>query len=109
MRLTCPPRCLCACRPADLKPLYSSPSKAAALGQLFDKMLASLEAGGALPPLAGGAGGDAAEEQKPAPQALVWCVGPLGRHAGVMCDVPLTTFPALLITPHLAPAPMLFT
>lgn len=53
---------------ADLKPLYSSSSKAALLGQLFERLAASLEESGALPPLAGGG----SSEQQPAPQALVW-------------------------------------
>lgn len=54
--------------PADLKPLYLSSSKAALLGQLFEHLAASLQASGALPPLAG----DSSSEEQPAPQALVW-------------------------------------
>ena len=52
--------------PADLKPLYRSSSKAALLGQLFQRLAASLEESGALPPLTG------SSEQQPAPQARVW-------------------------------------
>lgn len=59
---------------SDLKPLYASSAKAALLGQLFERHAASLQASNALPPLAGGAAGG----QEPAPQALVWCVGPRG-------------------------------
>jgi hypothetical protein len=57
--------------PADLKPLYSSSSKAALLGQLFERLQASLQASGALPPVQGASGGSSSEQQ-PAPQALVW-------------------------------------
>lgn len=52
--------------PADLKPLYRSSSKAALLGQLFQRLAASLEESGALPPLEG------SSQPQPAPQALVW-------------------------------------
>lgn len=55
-------------RAADLKPLYRSSSKAALLGQLFERLAGSLEGCGVLPPLEGEEG----SEQKPAPQALVW-------------------------------------
>ena len=58
--------------PADLKPLYSSSSKAALLGQLFERLQASLQASGALPPVQGASGGGSSSEQQPAPQALVW-------------------------------------
>jgi peptide alpha-N-acetyltransferase len=54
---------------SDLKPLYRSSSKAAALGQLFEGYAASLKASGTLPPLQDGGSG---QEQQPAPQALVW-------------------------------------
>lgn len=57
--------------PADLKPLYRSKSKAALLGQLFERLAASLEQSGTLPPLQGAEGGE--QQQQPAPQALVWC------------------------------------
>ena len=54
---------------ADMKPLYRSSSKAALLGQLFERLAASLEASGALPPLASS---ESSSEQQPAPQVLVW-------------------------------------
>ena len=78
-------------RPADLKPLYSSSSKAALLGDLFERLAASLESTGALPPLAGGSGsgsGSGAGDSEPAPQALVWCVrGPPWGADGALCGL----------------------
>ncbi len=63
-----PPAC-----PADLKPLYRSESKAALLGQLFERLATSLEQSCALPPLQGAEGGEQQQQQQqPAPQALVW-------------------------------------
>ncbi|KAL4451836.1 hypothetical protein ABPG75_007498 [Micractinium tetrahymenae] len=64
---------------SDMKPLYRSASKAALLGQLFERLAASLEQSGALPPLQGAEGCEQ-QQQQPAPQALVWTLFYLAQH-----------------------------
>ncbi|KAL4424899.1 hypothetical protein ABPG77_002122 [Micractinium sp. CCAP 211/92] len=65
---------------SDLKPLYRSESKAALLGQLFERLATSLEQSCALPPLQGAEGGEQQQQQQPAPQALVWALFYLAQH-----------------------------
>jgi hypothetical protein len=64
-----------------LKPLYADASKAALLGQLFERFLASLRADGTLPPVqAADSGSSSSEQGQPAPQALVWVLLYLAQH-----------------------------